>query len=49
MCIAWSGGNDRFWDEMTKASDGTLDFLKTLSSYPRLKFSRDNPRNYLGW
>jgi hypothetical protein len=21
MCIAWSGGNDRFWDEMTKASD----------------------------
>ena len=48
MWIVWTGGNDRFWDEMTKASVGTLDFLKTLSSYPGLKFSRGNRWNYLG-
>src|ERR1700758_4689152 len=48
MWIVWTGGNDRFWDEMTTASVGTLDFLKTLSSYPGLKFNRDNRWNYLG-
>src|SRR5437588_12891845 len=32
--IVWSGGNDRFWDILSKRSVGTLDFLKTLSSYP---------------
>ena len=29
-------------------SFGTLDFLKTLSSHPTLKFSRDNRWHYLG-
>jgi len=48
MWIVWTGGNDRLWEEMTIASVGTLDFLKTLSSYPGLKFSRDNRWNYLG-
>ncbi len=48
MWIVWTGGNDRLWEEMTNASVGTLDFLKTLSSYPGLKFSRDNRWNYLG-
>ncbi len=50
MWNVWSGGNDRFWDGMTNASVGTLDFLKTLSSYPdpKFKFSRDNRWNYLG-
>src|SRR5215207_11101783 len=28
----WTGGNDRFWDEISRTSVGTLDFLKTLSS-----------------
>jgi hypothetical protein len=46
--IVWTGGNDRFWDELSKLSFGTLDFLKTLSSHPSLKFSRDNRWNYLG-
>ncbi len=29
-------------------SYGTVDFLKTISSHPSLKFSRDNRWNYLG-
>jgi hypothetical protein len=46
--IVWTGGNDRLWDLLSKTSFGTLDFLKTLSSHPRLKFSRDNRWHYLG-
>ncbi|MBV9157429.1 MAG: hypothetical protein JO097_14285, partial [Acidobacteriaceae bacterium] len=46
--IAWTGGNDRFWNTLSTLSFGTVDFLKTLSSYPGLKFSRDNRWNYLG-
>ena len=46
--IVWSGGNDRLWDELSKLSFGTLDFLKTLSSHPNLKFSRDTRWYYLG-
>ena len=46
--IAWSGGNDRFWDTISRKSTGTLDFLKTLSSHPALKGNRDNRWSYLG-
>ncbi len=46
--IVWTGGNDRFWDTISRSSVGTLDLLKTVSSYPSLKFSRDNRWNYLG-
>ena len=46
--IVWTGGNDLFWDDLSKRSFGTLDFLKTLSSHPGLKFSRDNRWVYLG-
>jgi len=46
--IVWSGGNDLFWDTIAVNSVGTLDFLKTLSSHPGLKFSRDNRWHYLG-
>jgi len=46
--IVWTGGNDRFWDTIGKSSFGALDFLKTLSSYPGLKFSRDTRWHYLG-
>jgi hypothetical protein len=46
--IVWSGGNDRFWDDIARTSVGTLDFLKTLSSHPKLKASRDNRWHYLG-
>jgi hypothetical protein len=46
--MVWTGGNDRFWDRISAASFGALDFLKTLSSHPTLKFSRDNRWYYLG-
>jgi hypothetical protein len=54
--IVWTGGNDRFWDTITVNSFGSVDLLKTLSSYPgpvnkggeRMKFSRDNRWQYLG-
>ena len=46
--IVWTGGNDRFWDKISTSSFGALDFLKTLSSNPKLKFSRDNRWQYLG-
>src|SRR5450755_2410731 len=46
--IVWTAGNDKFWDGISKTSVGNLDFLKTLSSYPGLKASRDNRWQYLG-
>jgi len=46
--IVWTGGNDRMWDQMNAISFGALDFLKTLSSHPSLKASRDNRWEYLG-
>ena len=46
--IVWTGGNDRFWDTYLATSFGALDLLKTLSSHPALKFSRDNRWDYLG-
>src|SRR6185369_11278290 len=46
--LVWTGGNDVLWDNLATISFGALDFLKTLSSHPSLKFSRDNRWNYLG-
>jgi hypothetical protein len=46
--IVWTGGNDRFWDVISKDSFGTLDYLKTASSHPSLPYSRDNRWTYLG-
>ena len=46
--IVWTGGNDRFWDQLSRDSVGNLDFLKTLSNHPSLKYSRDNRWEYLG-
>jgi len=46
--IVWTAGNDRMWDFLVRTSVGNLDFLKTLSSYPGLKASRDNRWEYLG-
>lgn len=48
MWIVWTGGNDRMWDSLTVKSFGALDFLKTISSHPKLKFSRDTRWSYLG-
>jgi hypothetical protein len=46
--IVWTAGNDRFWDHLGYQSRGNLDFLKTISNHPSLKFSRSNRWNYLG-
>jgi hypothetical protein len=46
--IVWTGGNDRFWDRISRVSLGALDFLKTLSSHPKLRYSRDTRWVYLG-
>lgn len=46
--IVWTAGNDRFWDRLIGASLGNFDLLKTLSSYPGLKFSRSNRWDYFG-
>jgi len=48
MWITWAGGNDKMWDTLTVTSVGTLDFLKTISSYPGMAASRSNRWNYLG-
>jgi hypothetical protein len=46
--LVWTAGNDRLWDKMSLASVGALDFVKTLSSHPSLKYNRDNRWDYLG-
>jgi hypothetical protein len=48
MWITWTGGDDKLWDTLATTSLGTVDFLKTLSSYPGLKASRSNRWTYLG-
>jgi hypothetical protein len=48
MWLVWTGGDDRLWDELTNLTFGSFDLLKILSSYPDLKYSRDNRWNYFG-
>ena len=48
MWLVWTGGNDLLWDKLTNLTYGTFDLLKILSSYPGLKYSRDNRLNYFG-
>src|ERR1700733_831990 len=48
MWIVWTGGDDKLWDKLTVTSVGTVDLLKTLSSYPGLKANRSNRWDYLG-
>ena len=46
--IVWTGGNDRLWDLLSVQSAGILDFLKTVSNHPSLRYSRNNRWQYLG-
>ncbi len=46
--IVWTAGNDRMWDQLSVTSVGALDFLKTVSSHPSLKATRDNRWKWLG-
>ena len=46
--IIWTAGNDALWDELSRASFGNLDLLKTVSSHQALKNKRSNRWTYLG-
>jgi hypothetical protein len=54
--VMWSGGNDRFWDRMARASVGNLDLLKIITNDPDKitndpdmpSYSRDNRWKYFG-
>ena len=35
--LAWSGGDDRFWDGLTATTFGAFDLLKIISSHPGQK------------
>ena len=48
MWLVWTGGNDRLWDQLTTLAFGSFDLLKVLSSYPGLRYNRDNRWNYFG-
>lgn len=43
----WTGGNDRFWDEMANITFGLTDLLKTVSSHPSQTYTADNGQEYL--
>jgi len=44
----WTGGNDRFWDEMANISFGALDLLKTVSSHPNITYERNGTEYPIG-
>jgi hypothetical protein len=48
MWLLWTGGDDKMWDTLTVTSVGTLDLLKTISSYPGMAAARSNRWSYLG-
>jgi hypothetical protein len=48
MWVVWTGGNDRFWDLLTRNTFGAFDLLKTISSHPSLPAKRGNRWRYLG-
>jgi hypothetical protein len=46
--IAWTGGNDRFWDFAAKNTAGAFDLLKTASSHSGMAYGRHNRWSWLG-
>ncbi len=48
MWLVWTGGNDRFWDKMTRYTFGAFDLLKIVTSHPGQKFDRDSRWSWLG-
>jgi hypothetical protein len=50
--IAWTGGNDRFWDYAARNTAGAFDLLKTVSSYKgqpnAMGYGRRNRWSWLG-
>jgi hypothetical protein len=54
MWLIWTGGNDRFWDKVTRNSLATFDLLKIVTSHPSQAYcdgkhcDRDTRWNWLG-
>jgi len=48
MWLVWSGGNDRFWDGMSKPTLGGFDLLKIVAPDPRTPNRRGNRWYQLG-
>jgi len=54
MWLIWTGGNDRFWDKVTRDSLATFDLLKIITSHPSQTYcdgkhcDRDTRWNWLG-
>lgn len=46
--IAWTGGDDRFWDYAARNTAGAFDLLKTVSSYKGMAYGRRNRWSWLG-
>ena len=36
--FVWTGGNDRFWNQLTQTSGGAFDLLRVVSSHPKIDF-----------
>lgn len=41
--IAWTGGDDRFWDYAARNTAGAFDLLKTVSSYKGMAYGHSQP------
>lgn len=54
MWLVWTGGDDRFWDEVTRDSLATFDLLKIVTSHPSQTYcggkhcDRDTRWHWLG-
>ena len=48
MWIVWTGGNDRFWDRMTRYTFGAFDLLKIVAYDPNKPVDRAQRWKYLG-
>ena len=54
MWLVWTGGNDRFWDQVVKNSMATFDLLKIITSHPSQTYcdgqrcDRDSRWRWLG-
>jgi hypothetical protein len=54
MWLVWTGGNDRFWDRVTRDSFATFDLLKVITSHPSQTYcngqhcDRDSRWHWLG-
>jgi hypothetical protein len=48
MWMLWTGGNDAFWDKMTRYTFGAFDLLKIVAYDPTKPIDRSTRWNYLG-